>query len=451
VPKAVSRDYPRVLILNASPFGDHSATGITLSNLFRGWPTERLALVYADTNTANPGANVCIRNWPLSFLDVPVYRNVRTMLVRSNALFFGFTVDRKPGRLSVAVGEQQHSRGGWLHDIARAWSDLLPYCPSCEFWNWVTEFQPDVIYTMMGSIRLLRLAEKLAARLCVPIVPHYMDDWPTTLYLGWPNWVPRRVMLSCMDSVLRRSPHGLSIGPSMSAEYEQRYGMKFFHFMNCVDVPDRCEPLTVLPESQPVRFLFFGGLHLERWRCLESVGRALMNLHEQGYEAELIVYTSKSDIANYCEFLSTIPRVHLYEMLPLDSLVPALKGADILLHVDSFDVSLRRYLRFSTSTKLPLCMATGKPLLVYGPRELGSSGYVLDCQCGVVVSEQDTNLLSSTMQSLICDPANRAELGRNGWIAAKKNHSGVVVRSRFRTVLADAAAVGQAQAQRYFD
>ena len=235
----------------------------------------------------------------------------------------------------------------------------------------------------------------------------------------------------------------MSIGPAMAAEYEQRYGLCFRPFMNCVDVPDEFGIGPPAKPGRPIRLLYFGGLHLNRWRGLESVGRALLALREEGHPVELVIYTSKEDIAQYGKALSTIPLIRLHEMLPLDHLKAALQAADLLVHVDSFDEAPRRYLRFSMSTKLPLCMASGRPLLAYGPRELASCRYVLDAQCGVVVGEQDTKLLLQAIRALASDPRRRAELGRRGWVVARQNHHAGVVRERFRLVLAGAAPSGR--------
>ena len=435
---AMSSYFPRVLIISGSSFGDHSATSVTLTNLFRDWPTERLALVYSDCRFTNPDSGTCIRSWELPLSNVPVDRTVRKLLgVCKKHLLRPSSKDSLCDP-SGPGDTQTNSWHQWFHGFARSWADLLPICPPCDFWAWVTDFQPEVIYTMMGSIRLLRLTNGVADRFDVPIVPHFMDDWPTTQYLGWVSWVPRRILLRFMRSVLERSPFGMSIGPSMSAEYEQRYKLNFLPFMNCVDVPAKYEPMPTQDSLNPVNFLFFGGLHLHRWRLLESVGLALAKLKEQGYVGELNIYTSETEIARYGTKFSTIPQINVNEMPSFDYLRTAIQDADVLVHVDSFDEATRRYLRFSLSTKLPLCMAAGKPLLLYGPNEISSTRYVRESQCGLVVGEEDPELLLETIRILICDPRRRAALGQQGWTIAQTNHSATSVRECFRAALADA-------------
>ena len=107
-----------------------------------------------------------------------------------------------------------------LHLIARAWADLFPYHLSEEFWAWVYEFGPEVIYTPIGSIRLIRLVSAISRRMGVPVVPHFMDDWPTTHYSGDPAvFLPRLVLKKSLKRLLKRSPEGMAIGVAMAEVY----------------------------------------------------------------------------------------------------------------------------------------------------------------------------------------------------------------------------------------
>ena len=437
-------EYPRVLVLNGAAFGDHSATAVTLTNLFRSWPKDCLALAHFDEGANDPGGGICSRLWRLSLADVPVDRTVRKLLGRHKDRFLGRAASGMPSGLGSGGGGQSISWRGRLHGVANAWADLLPFRPPPAFETWVDELQPEVIYSMLSNIRLLGLVGREAQRGRIPIVPHFMDDWPTTIYRGWLKKIPREVMLMKLRSVLQRSPVGMSIGPAMAAEYEQRYGRPFRPFMNCVDVPEDCATRAETNRSHPLRLMFFGGLHLNRWRSLESIGQALLVLREEGHAVELVIHTSKKDMAKYGLKLSANPLLSLRETLPLDRLKIEIEEADVLVHVDSFDPDARRYLRLSMSTKLPLCMASGKPLLAYGPGEQAAFRYIQDSGFGVVVGQQTSRLLIEALRLLVNNPDRRVELGQRAWKVAKENHCGKVVRERFRAFMFEVASPSRA-------
>jgi len=40
--------YPKVLLITASTFNPYTDTGLLLTNLFKGWPIEKIAIAYSD-------------------------------------------------------------------------------------------------------------------------------------------------------------------------------------------------------------------------------------------------------------------------------------------------------------------------------------------------------------------------------------------------------------------
>jgi glycosyltransferase involved in cell wall biosynthesis len=431
--------YPRVLVLSDSAFGDHSATAVTLTNLFRGWPSDCIALTHLDPRSTNPGGGLCDRIWQLSLEDVPIDRTIRRMLGWRKEQVLGRATAGMPGGLAGSCGQPVAWRDR-LHSIASAWADLLPLRPPSEFEKWVTGFHPDVIYSMLANIRMLGLTRRLAVQFSVPVVPHFMDDWPTTYYRGWSKAIPRGIMLSFLRSVLRRSPVGMSISSIMAAEYEQRYRIRFQAFMNCVEIPDECPINAAGNSSSKLKFIYVGGLHLGRWQSLQDIGKALVVLRAKGWVSELVIHAPTRDIDQHGEALAAINTVRIGGALPQDRVTFAMREADVLVHVESFDPGVRAFTRLSLSTKVPQYMACGKAILAYGPWELASCRYVQDCHCGAVVGEQNSDMLEEALRALILDRERREEFGRRGWAVARENHLGRVVRERFRAVLGDAAA-----------
>lgn len=438
----MAESFPRVLLVTDSAFGEHSATAITLTNLFRGWPADRIAVAHHDSAAINPGYGICCRLWQISSADVPIDRTVRALLGNRKNQILGSVADGMPAGLGArGTGESRPLRGA-LHGFASAWADLLPMRPPPAFWNWVNEFQPHVIYSPMGSIRWIELVTRVAAHCRAPIVPHFLDDWPATFYAGWLKALPRWVMLSRLRSLLRRASFGMTISAAMAGEYEQRFGIHCEPFMNCVDVPAVC-PMEQAPRSsRPVRFLYVGGLHLNRWRALVDVGEALSVLQAEGSAVELVIHAPPPDRGLHSQALSAITAIRVGESLSQDQVLPAMQAADVLVHVESFEPVARKYTRLSLSTKVPQYMSCGKPILAYGPAEVASCRYIHDCQSGVLVGEESASLLLKAVRSLATVPERRAVLGRCGWRSAVEHHSADSVRERFRSALARVAAPG---------
>jgi glycosyltransferase involved in cell wall biosynthesis len=439
-------EYPRVLAVNAGLFDRSTGTGITLSNLFTGWPADRLVQLYLEDRAPSPDALGTFAQFPTRHAPVEYHlfrqwerirRPVRSVVLRSagSASSQGSTGSARnpaPGPVRAQLRAQ-----------LRAFVDLSPVrIPEDVRW-WMREQRPDVVYTTMGSIRTMRLAVAAAQECRVPLVPHFMDDWPTTLYTGGQVLgLPRLAVRSGFRDVLRHSSYGMGISEAMASEYERRYRLPFAAFGNCVDAADFADPDQRAPErpaGTPVELVYVGGLHLDRWRSLRGVGEAVDRLVAQGTPARLTVHAPDADLARYAGAFAGLAAVHLGRSLASDEVSGVLRRADVLVHVESFAAEHRRYTRYSLSTKIPQYLAAGRPVLGFGPAELASMAHLAAAGAGAVVGDDDPVALRDALAPLCVDPGLRVRLGGRGLAFAVRHHRTDQVAARFAQVLREAA------------
>jgi glycosyltransferase involved in cell wall biosynthesis len=320
--------------------------------------------------------------------------------------------------------------------------DLLPYSLPVEAKEFVSSFAPDVVYSLLGSNCVMRLAMNIAAYARVPLVPHFMDDWPETLHSGSVlSPVLRRMMYSRLAEVTGRAPFALMIGDAMAREYSEKYGIVCHQFMNCVDE-------TFFGDSAPtragdvVRFAYFGGLHFNRWKGLQEVGRSLEALSREGLKAEMAIYTHFKAAQEYAHLFPQGGLARIAGTLAPGDVPEAQRLADCLVHVESFDLRCRKYTRLSVSTKIPEYMASSRPILAYGPQEIASLAYVAENQAGIAVSAHSPDKLTHALRRLITDRDLRSRLGANGRAVAMRRHRAVTERERFRALLSYAVNGG---------
>jgi glycosyltransferase involved in cell wall biosynthesis len=121
------------------------------------------------------------------------------------------------------------------------------------------------------------------------------------------------------------------------------------------------------------------------------------------------------------------------EASPKDDDVPGvLCGADILFLPESFEAQTRAYTKLSVSTKAHLYMMSERPVLVYGPPEIGTVEYATREGWGFVVSEKSISALREAVRSLINDASLREKLVTTGKRVAMRNHDGIAVRENLR-------------------
>jgi hypothetical protein len=433
-------DFPRVLIINAEPFWNGSATGLTMGRLFRGWPRDRLGCLF-DTGI-QPDPSFCAHYWKITPRE----------LWHLGGLFriFG-SHERVEGmsRVSGPENPEMSAAQAWLKANARrlrqhlggqAVRELDAFQIPDQICREIEDFAPQVIYSALGSNLVMKMVLDLAERLDLPVVPHFMDDWPSTLYQASIfRSILRRTMYGQITAILTRSPKRLVIGDAMAEEYVARYAGEFVPFMNAVEPELFGAGALPPPARSSTRLVYVGGLHLKRWLSLREIGLSLRALREEGYQAEVSVY-SPPRFAHEGKKLDYPPFVY-YKGSLLPAQIPALlRDADILLHVESFDRHSRTYARYSVSTKIPEYMAAARPILAYGPEELASIRYIRDTGAGLVVGRQDHCELLGTIRSLLESADRRDALGRRGFQTAISRHNAALQREQFRTVLGKAAA-----------
>ena len=436
---------PRVLVVAHNPFSWQHNNGLLLSSLFQGWPPDRLAQIYVPTLTAIPPArDICATYWKLTLrglvadpggrgeapeppADEPSRGEspVRRALVRATR-----------GRRVQAAAEPVRE---WLYGRA----SLLRGGAIDE----VRAFRPDVILSTLGSLSMVHIARRLGRDLSVPVVPFVTDDWIRTAYRDSPGGAMlRHRMAQEFRSVIEETPVRLVISDGMAEEYERRYGMSFVPFTRCVDPRDFPAPHDRGGRDE-VTFVYAGQVSLDRWRALQSIGRALERLRAEGLEGRLVVYTTPLHVQQYRDALTLPPVMRVAGHVASADLPAVYEDADVLVHVESFQPDIAEYTRLSQSTKMAECLMSGRPLLGFGPPDGGSMRHVLRSGGGLVAGSDDA--LTSELRALLGDEALRRRLGQAGRAFAHVHHDAATVRPRFRSVMADAAARGsQARARR---
>lgn len=426
--------YPRVLIISAVPISTKSATGITLMNLFDGWPSGSVAQIYDDESVPEGLAANNYRRF--SNANVPLVNYVKIFL----KIIFGkkSSINNKPSsaQKNTVSGISRSS------NILGAFSDIVPIRVPDDIINWVRDFKPDLIYSVLGNVRVTNVVLDVSKRLGLPVVIHFMDDWPTTTYAESRFlWVPRKVLKWRLRSMLSQAAVRFTICDDMSSEYKRRYGGSFSSFMNCVEVVNLNASVSCL-ESNYVRFGYFGGLHLNRWRSLLNVAKALQVQKNQGKEICLEIYAPIKDINEYGELFKPFSVVRVMDTLSASEVGGMLQCMDVLVHVESFDYFDSLYTRLSVSTKIPQYMASAKPILVHGPANISSVNYVSRSCAGVAVTtDGDVDGIVAAAHMLINDPQLRQQLGENGRSVAMSKHNAFVVRRSFREALLNAVRV----------
>jgi len=431
---------PRVLVVSGEPFWQGSATGLTMSSLFREWPKDKLACIYISPIV--PDWTMCNHYWKLGVSDL---RFIRGLGGRSTSTRSTQPIVRKESKalsyqtiLNIGSSDLRMIKQCRRHLAGQAVRDLNIYRIPDAITKDLRNFRPQIIYSMLGSNPLLQLVTDLADSFSIPIVSHFMDDWPSTLYrTSLFRMALRKMMRTRLTAVLERAPKRLVIGDAMATAFSRRYGGEFLPFMNAVEPIILEQPVVPPPSRKKIKLVYVGGLHLNRWRSLRDIGLTLQTLQAEGMEVEAVIYSQPRFIEE-SKKIEMPPVMHFAGSLSSDDVTDVLRDADILLHIESFDQASLEFTRYSVSSKIPESMCVARPILAYGPEELASIRYVRDEGVGVAVGVQSQEALSTALRELINSQTLRETLGAKGYHVAHRRHNAVTQRQQFRSVLEQA-------------
>ncbi|MBI5649269.1 MAG: glycosyltransferase [Chloroflexi bacterium] len=436
-------DYPRVLILGHG-FNSTSGGGITLTNLFKGWDKDKIAVATGQTDFID--ATICERYyhfgsledyWVFPFSLIPRHGKVsQPITVRGNS--FSATVtsiaSTDPPETPARKNFYRAVKFFGAEDILRR------LCLSPQFLQWVADFKPEVIYTQLASLNLIRLVTQLTPVTNAAIAIHMMDDWHSTLYrrgilspyLRWRMNVEFR-------QLLKRAGALMGISQKMCDAFQSRYARNFLPFHNSLDLSAWMPAQkNAWKASTPFRFVYTGRIGKANAASLRDLGDTIAELNATGHSCRLDIFTPDHHTA----FSQTFHRpgmVTLCPPIPYPNVPALLANADTLILPLDFDAESIEFARYSMPTKTAEYMISGTPTLVYAPAEMAVAEYARTGQWGYVVSERNKDALKRAMVELMENQSLRERLGRRAQTLAIQNHDARNVREAFRQALADAA------------
>jgi glycosyltransferase involved in cell wall biosynthesis len=433
-------DYPRVLMLGQSL--NIAEGGITLSNLFKGWPKDQLAVATFKKEYIN--LEVCEKYYRLGSLE--------------DSWVWPFSYVKRTGKVSGPVmlkslkdgyfpenkyPEPTFSRSLFYtiinilgtHDLMRR-SRV-----SHQFLEWVKAFSPDVIYCQVSTLSKIKFVLHISQMMNLPSVIHMMDDWPSTIYRQglFSSYMRWRTDVELRRLIARSTTLGIS--QAMCDEYKIRYGKEFTPFHNPVDLSIWINNSKNTWEAgSPFKVRYGGRIGTAIQESVIDIAEAIEEVSNSGTPVSFDLYIDLTN-TEFVKKISKYKSVTVHPKLPYEQVPISMAAADLLVIPYDFDRQSVQFIKFSMSTKVSEYMASGTPILVYAPEETAVVKYARSEKWGSVVSQRNKTLLKQMIIQLIQTPDLRESLGSQARNLASQNHDAVKVREQFRRVLVGAAKV----------
>jgi len=176
-------NFPKVLIFG-QPFNDFSGGGITLTNLFKGWPKDKIAVTFIGHGLFNVTTDVCDTYYQLGREEHKWIFPLNLIQRKFNSGLKSFENKSLTTINLIHTGLRYKSVNRFFFPILRrigVFHAMSKISLSERFKVWLSEFNPDILYLQVSTREGILFAIELCDYLKVPSVIHMMDDWPSTI------------------------------------------------------------------------------------------------------------------------------------------------------------------------------------------------------------------------------------------------------------------------------
>lgn len=398
-------DSLKVLIVSHNPITTYNNMGKTFMALFSAFSPDELCQLYLYPSL--PDSDICRDYYRFTDMDA-----LRSVLDRRRV---GKTVTADLEQHSLYASdkeEQVYSAPRNKTDIMRLGRDIiwkLSNWSNPALNEWIDRQAPDIIFAAGGMQEMLYdMAMSIARQRGLPLISYICDDY----YYSAPSdgIIPKiraKRLRGKIEEMMKASSMVVTISQELTDSYSETFSVRAETVMTCPLLNIRPYASST-GDAKKKRLIYMGNLSLGRDASLLELGEALHevnNFSATGYSLDIYTGEKRPEILSK---LSACPSIRLHGFVTGDEYKKAFDSADVFVHVESFEAENRERVRYSVSTKIIECLASGRPLLAYGPADVASIAYLRRNDCAALA--QSRSELFTIIKDVLGDEQRLCEL-----------------------------------------
>jgi hypothetical protein len=227
---------------------------------------------------------------------------------------------------------------------------------------------------------------------------HILDNWIEYPYPGIISQkINSKFLIHYYKKLLKLDPKLMVISKDLGNYLVKKYGIKKFYVYSNLASKDWFDLEIKIINTNKIKFLYYGGLHLDRDKSLEKFCNSLYLNKE--IEVQLDIYTNQWNTG----IVSSLKKYNFVDIFkPVDSrdLVKILSDYDAIIHVESDSKFAMQYSMYSLTTKTSEILASGKPTLIFGPIDNGTVRFFMANQFCVINTKFNVESIFNSIKSL---------------------------------------------------
>ena len=284
----------------------------------------------------------------------------------------------------------------------------------------------SAVYAFVYSAECMKYAHWIAKKSKIPLVVHLADHSPE---------------FECLSSanILRRASKLVCITEEMKSKYEQTIGRKDIEVLHNGAEQACSEIASPLPEpfsaQNPFVLCFIGSLFSNlHGECIEDFFEAVSQVRVNNPWIEFHLY-GQSQPADFLEKLINLDGFTHHGVVPLTKKFDVMEKAHCFVIPSSFKEEKHQHYRYSFPTKLPELIASGRPILSYGPKETATNRILETNNLGLRIHDRSVAKLVEILETLVNQYQESIEKFASVSPTIQENFSADSVRSKLRNIL----------------
>ena len=310
--------------------------------------------------------------------------------------------------------------------------------PGKEVPDLIKTISPDLIYHRPSDKpqKYFWLGYYCCTFLDIPYVLHFLDDWPSRLYLENKSFFAS--ISNYLQMMVNNANGLLSISESMADEFKNRYGKDFVPLANGINSSEYTSGRKLLTKDRSFIFRYTGSIAVDmNFQSLLDFAEVIQ-IVSTTIPVALEIYTNEKCM-KLAKEIEANTGASAHSLVPRCEYPDLLVSADALLLPFNFDELSIRYLLLSQANKLPEYIMSGTPIFTYGPDEINTIKEIRKGKYGVIVSERDKDKLHENVLNLISNYDHYLETSLRSKVYAEQQYDVSTIRDDFRSFLMSAA------------
>lgn len=375
-------NYPKVLIISEFYFNENSGGGILLKNLFENYPKDKIFILHEDVNVKTSSR------------------------IKSHLL-------KKPNKINYFLKKildplivQK------LIDLKNLITIKKRKKVSDDLVTKLSNFKPDVIYTILGSYGLMCMIKDLQKILKVPLVTHVMDNVLEV-------YTKHRKEYKIFNYLIHNSVKRIAINSKMAEDYQKIFKYNFSILHNGID-RKKIQKTTKKKKAKVITYIgsVFKNAQLD---SLVEIAEVIKGLIKKKINVKGIFFFPENQKRIYESYF---PRSKNFVIknhnLSEKDYFKIISESDLLLLASNFDHKSINYYKLSWPAKMATYLMSKIPIFIYGPKQIYFISDAKSKNWAYVEEKKSKKILEDSLIKILYDLNLRKQVLKNAMKKSKE-------------------------------